>query len=157
MKGFNLSAVAIGFLTLIPYLFAILGMLAWAEYADRTGQKIVNLAAALLLGAIGFGLYIFAGSLSLSILFVTFALVGITAARGVFWSIPPRLLTGVGAASGIAFINTIGTAGGFAGPAMMGVLKDETGGFTTGILAMAAIMLITALLAASLKLAVKQE
>jgi ACS family tartrate transporter-like MFS transporter len=157
LKEFRLSDLTIGFLTFIPYLFAILGMLAWAEYADRTGKKIDNLSAACVLGAIGLGVYMFAGSLSLSLLCITLALIGVTAARGIFWSIPPRILTGVGAAGGIAFINTIGTAGGFFGPYMMGVLRDQTGGFGRGILAMAVIMLVTALLAASLKLAVKHE
>jgi sugar phosphate permease len=157
LKEFQLSNLTIGFLTFIPYLFATLGMLAWADYADRTGKKIVNLAAACLLGALGFGAYLYVGSLSLSLFCVTLALIGITAARGVFWSIPPRILTGVGAAGGIAFINTIGTAGGFAGPYMMGALKDATGGFDAGIMAMAGIMIVTSLLAASLKLAVKHE
>jgi len=157
LKEFQLTDLTIGFLTVIPYLFAILGMLAWAWYADRTGQKIVNLAAACFLGMIGLGAYLYAGSLSFSLFCLTLSLIGVTAARGIFWSIPPRLLTGVAAAGGIAFINTIGTAGGFVGPYMMGVLRDQTGGFERGIMAMAGVMLITALLAASLKLAVKHE
>jgi hypothetical protein len=39
----------------------------------------------------------------------------------------------------------------------MGVLKDATGEFVTGILAMAAIMAATTMLSASLKLMVPQE
>jgi MFS transporter, ACS family, tartrate transporter len=157
LKEFQLSDLTSSVLTFIPYLFATLAMLAWAEYADRTGKKIANLTGSLLVGTLGLGAYLFASSLSLSLLCITFALIGITAARAVFWSIPPRMLTGIGAAGGIAFINTIGTAGGFVGPSMMGVLKDATGGFTYGIMAMAGIMFITTLLAASLKLTVKQE
>ena len=67
------------------------------------------------------------------------------------------VLTGVGAAAGLAFINSIGTAGGFFEPALMGWLKDATGSFQSGLLAMAGIMLATALVAASLKLIVKEE
>jgi MFS transporter, ACS family, tartrate transporter len=157
LKEYQLSDLAIGFLTVIPYLFAILGMLAWAWYADKTGQKIVNLALACLLAAVGFAALVVSGSLLIAVLDLSLALIGITAARGIFWSIPPRLLTGIGAAGGIAFINTVGTSGGGVGPVMMGALKDSTGGFETGILAMAAIMLATALLAISLKLAVRHE
>ena len=40
---------------------------------------------------------------------------------------------------------------------MMGWLKDWTGSFSAGLIAMAAIMLAATLLAASLKLLVKQE
>jgi len=154
-EGFGDTGIA-AFL-FIPYAIAILGMLAWAWHADRTGKKISNLALACLLGAIGFGVYNLSGNLVLSLVNVTLALVGITAARAIFWSIPPRLLTGVAAAGGIAFINTVGTSGGLVGPPMMGILRDATGGFGYGIAAMAGIMIVTTLLAASLKLTVKQE
>ena len=154
-EGFGDTGIA-AFL-FIPYAIAILGMLAWAWHADRTGKKISNLALACLLGAIGFGVYNLSGNLVLSLVNVTLALVGITAARAIFWSIPPRLLTGIAAAGGIAFINTVGTSGGLVGPPMMGILRDATGGFGYGIAAMAGIMIVTTLLAASLKLTVKQE
>ena len=69
-----------------------------------------------------------------------------------------RLIAPVcGPLCGLAFINSIGTLGGFVGPYMMGAFKDATGGFTTGILAMAGVMIVTTALAASLKLVVRQE
>jgi len=157
LKDFQFSNFTISVLTFILYLFAIVGMLAWAAHADRTGKKIVNLTLACFLGAIGLGAYTLLGSLSVALISLTSALIGITAARAIFWSIPPRLLTGVAAAGGIAFINTIGTMGGFFGPYMMGYLRDSTGGFGYGITAMAGIMVVTTLLAASLKFTVKQE
>jgi len=157
LKDFQFSNFTISVLTFILYLFAIVGMLAWAAYADRAGKKIANLTLACCLGAIGLGAYTLFGSLSVALISLTLALIGITAARAIFWSIPPRLLTGVAAAGGIAFINTIGTMGGFFGPYMMGYLRDSTGGFGSGITAMAGIMVVTTLLAASLKFTVKQE
>ena len=157
VKEYGLSNLTVGFLVAIPYLFATVGMLLWARWVDRTGKKIFNMTVALALGAAGFAGYLVSGSLVLSLVALTLALVGITAARGIFWAIPPRILTGMGAAGGIAFINSIGTFGGGVGPYMMGVFKDATGGFTTGIMAMAGIMVVTTALAASLKLMVRQE
>ena len=155
-EGMGDSEIAL--LLFLPYAAAILGMLGWAWLADRTGNKIGNLTLACLLGAAGFGLYYFwTGSLALSLVNLTLALVGITAARAIFWSIPPRLLTGIAAASGIAFINMVGTTGGFVGPYAMGVFRDATGDFSYGILAMAGVMAVTTVLALSLKLTVKQE
>ena len=40
---------------------------------------------------------------------------------------------------------------------MMGVLRDATGGFDTASCAMAGVMVVTTILALSLKLTVKQE
>ena len=44
------------------------------------------------------------------------AVSGVNAARALFWTIPPRFLSGLAAAGGLAFINSIGTMGGFVGP-----------------------------------------
>ena len=156
-KEYGLSNTAVGFLVAVPYVFATIGMLLWARLVDKTGKKIFNMTLALALGVVGLGGYMLSGSLLFSLIDLTLALVGITAARGIFWAIPPRILTGVGAAAGIAFINSIGTFGGFVGPYMMGVFKDATGGFALGILAMAGIMVVTTVLSASLKLMVRQE
>ena len=156
-KEYGMSNVAVGFLVAIPYVFATVGMLLWARWVDRTGKKIFNMTVALALGVVGLAGYMISNSLLLSLIVLSLALVGITAARGIFWAIPPRILTGMGAAGGIAFINSIGTFGGFVGPYMMGVFKDATGGFTYGILAMAGVMVVTTVLSASLKLMVRQE
>ena len=88
---------------------------------------------------------------------ITVVVIGVTTARAVFWSIPTRFLTGAAAAGGFAFINSVGTFGGFAGPLMMGWLKDLTGSFSAGILGMAAMLLISTLLTGSLKYFVKDE
>ncbi|HMI97519.1 MAG TPA: MFS transporter [Micropepsaceae bacterium] len=157
MQEYHLSSLTIGFLAAIPYVFATAGMLLWARHVDRTGKKIGNMVLCLGLATIGLAAYLFSGSLLISLIDLTLALVGVTAARGIFWAIPPRILTGAGAAAGLAFINSIGTFGGFVGPYMMGAFRDATGGFTTGIMAMAVVMVITTALAASLKLLVRQE
>jgi nitrate/nitrite transporter NarK len=66
-------------------------------------------------------------------------------------------VTGIGAASGLAFINSIGVMGGYFGPELMGTLKDLTGGYITGLLVMAGFLAASTLLAASLKLLIKVE
>jgi ACS family tartrate transporter-like MFS transporter len=64
----------------------------------------------------------------------------------VLWTIPTRFLTGIAAAGGLAFINSIGTFGGFVGPSIMGELKDLTGSFAAGLLALSGFMLVSVLL-----------
>ena len=153
----HLSNREVGFLSAVPYLFASAGMLVWAWYVDRAGQKIVNLTIACLLAAIGLAGSVMSGSFILALTGLTAALIGVTAARAIFWTIPTRFLTGVAAAGGLAFINMIGTMGGFAGPYMMGWLRQSTGSFIAGLLAMAVIMLVATAMAASLKLVVNRE
>ena len=129
----------------------------WARYVDQKGRRIVNLAIACLLGGAGLLAPIVSGSLALGLMGFSAALVGVTAARAIFWSIPTRFLTGAAAAGGLAFINSIGTVGGFVGPFMMGWLKEFSGSYIVGLTAVAAIMISAAVASMSLKLVVSKE
>jgi ACS family tartrate transporter-like MFS transporter len=157
LKEYHLSTIAIGWISAIPYLFASAGMILWARYVDEKGRRIVNLAVACLLGGIGLLAPIVSGSLSSAVIGFSVALVGVTAARAIFWTIPTRFLTGVAAAGGLAFINSVATLGGFVGPSMMGWLKEFSGSYIVGLSAVAAIMLAATAASMSLKLVISKE
>jgi nitrate/nitrite transporter NarK len=110
-----------------------------------------------LLGGIGLLAPIASGSVGLAVIGFSAALVGVTAARAIFWTIPTRFLTGVAAAGGLAFINSIATVGGFVGPSMMGWLKEFSGTYVAGLLAVAAIMLAATAASMSLKFFITRE
>ena len=61
------------------------------------------------MGAVGLVTAVLFSSLEMSFIGVCVATIGIAAARGIFWSIPPRFLAGLGSAGGLALINSIGT------------------------------------------------
>jgi nitrate/nitrite transporter NarK len=108
--------------------------------------------------AIGFAATVgFANMFWLSVACVALALIGINGARALFWSIPPRFLSAKAAAGGLAFINSIGTMGGFVGPSVMGWLTDQTGSYSAGLLAMTGFLLAGGVLSWSLKLFVPEE
>lgn len=158
LKTGNLSNVEIGFLSSGSYLLASIAMIAWASHVERHGRKIFHLGLSCLVSAVGFlGAVLFAHSFWMAVAWVTIALIGMNGARGLFWSVPPRFLTGVAAAGGLAFINSIGTMGGFVGPTVMGWLTDQTGSFSAGLLAMSSFLLLAALLSWSLRLFVGEE
>ena len=102
-------------------------------------------------------LAIVTSSFAVSLLWITLALSGITSARAIFWTIPTRFLTGVAAAGGLAFINSVATLGGFVGPYAMGWMRDATGSFSAGLMAMAALLALSTVTSWSLKLFVTNE
>jgi MFS transporter, ACS family, tartrate transporter len=157
LKGHDLSTTAIGWLAALPYLCGCIATVTWSAHVDRTGQRINNLVLACLVGAAGLVTSVLFSSLELSLLGICVALVGITAARGIFWSIPPRFLAGLGAAGGLAFINSIGTLGGVFGPLVMGWLREATGSFNMGLLVMAALIALSAVLTLAFRLLLKQD
>ena len=152
LKNHGLSNMQIGWLSAVPYLFATVGMLLWARLVDRRGQKIYNLMAALILGAVGLALSVVFTSLLPALACLSLALVGTISARTVFYTIPQGFLTGAAAAGGIAFINSVGAFGGFVGPYMVGFLKDTTGSFDAGMIGMAVILIVATAIAGALKL-----
>src|ERR1700749_1299796 len=132
-------------------------MIVWARYVDRSGHRLLNLAIACLLGGVGLLAPILSGSLTLALIGFTVALIGVSAARAIFWTVPTRFLTGVAAAGGLAFINSIGTVGGFVGPSMMGWLREFSGSYVVGLAAVAAIMVAATVASILLKLVVSNE
>ena len=157
LKEYHLSTWAIGWIAAIPYLFASAGMILWARYVDLRGRRVFNLAITCFLGGAGLVAPILSSSLAIALAGFSVALVGVTAARAIFWTIPTRFLTGVAAAGGLAFINSIGTVGGFVGPSMMGWLKEFSGSYVVGLTAVAVIMIAATVASVSLTLVVSKE
>ncbi len=143
LKTHGLSNLAVGFVSAVPYLFASVAMLVWAACVDRFGRKILNLTLGFLLATVGFVVSVGWTDLAPALIGLTIALVGVTSARAIFWTVPTSFLAGRGAAGGLAFISTIGSLGGFVGPFMVGWIKQETGSFILGLLALAAVLAIT--------------
>jgi sugar phosphate permease len=152
LKAGQLTNTEVGLVSSAPYVLATVALVAWGGRVARRGHAVLNLTIACAVSAAGFVLAVaFADRFWVSVAWITIAIVGINGARGLFWSIPPRFLTGIAAAGGLAFINSIGTMGGFVGPTVMGWLTDETGSYSAGLIAMGGFLLIAAMLSWSLR------
>lgn len=157
LKGHDLTTTQVGWLAAVPYLCGCVATVIWSGHVDRTGRRTGNLIMTCLVGAVGLVTSVLFGSFELSFIGICVALIGITSARGIFWSIPPRFLAGMGAAGGLALINSLGTLGGFFGPAAMGWLKDVTGSFDIGLMAMAGLIVLSAVFTFILRLVLKED
>ena len=147
LKTADLSSLDVGLLIAIPYAVASVAMILWARHVDHRGHVVSNLAIACLVGAIGLGVSALFSKAALLLTGITLALIGVTAARAIFWTIPGRFLTGIGAAAGFGYINTVAAFGGFLGPAMIGWIKGGSSSFAVGLAMMGGIMLLTTLAA----------
>jgi sugar phosphate permease len=152
LKAGQLSSMEIGFVTAAAYAVATAGLVFWGIFVARHGHAVMNLSIACAISAAGFVLAVlFADRFWIAVASITLALVGINGARGLFWGIPPRFLSDLAAAGGIAFINSVGTLGGFVGPGVMGWLTDHTGSYSAGLVAMGGFLFVSAALAATLR------
>jgi len=146
IKEFGLSSLQVGFLNALPGIVAVVAMVLWARHSDRTGERTWHVVGACLLASLGLVLAGFAGSVLAVLLALTLVNIGISSAKPPLWSMPTMFLSGSAAAAGIATINSIGNLGGFAGPAMIGWIKDLTGSFQGGLFFVAALLVLSAVL-----------
>ncbi len=97
--------------------FAAIAMVTVGRaFGPRPNERILHVALPLLLGGAAFAWSAFTGPLWLTMVALTLATLGIYAAIGTFWSLPTAILTGTGAAAGLALVNSIGNLGGLVGP-----------------------------------------
>jgi ACS family tartrate transporter-like MFS transporter len=143
----SLSNLQVGQLSVVPYLLGGIGMILWGRHSDRGNDRRWHLVASGVLATIGYALAGLASTPAISFLGLCLATLGVWSMFGVFWAIAADLLAGAAAAAGLAFINSVGTLGGFVAPLAMGYLRDVTGTFTGSLLALAAFAAFTALLA----------
>jgi ACS family tartrate transporter-like MFS transporter len=146
IKQLGVSSMTVGFLNAIPPIISVVAMVLWSRHSDRTGERTWHVVLACLAAAIG--LVVAAGSNSAVGLIAALTLVnvGISCAKPPLWSMPTMFLSGAAAATGIATINSIGNLGGFAGPVMIGWVKDQTGSFSGGLHFVAGLLVISAVL-----------
>jgi MFS family permease len=139
------DAGTVGFLTAIPYLCGAICMLVAGRLSDASGERAKFVAGLMIAAALGF---LSAGLFDRNLVLLIGALAvlgaGVVAAIPMFWTLPPKILAGAGAASGIALINTLGQLGGIVSPIMVGSVKDITGSTTPALYVICALCLFCA-------------
>jgi ACS family tartrate transporter-like MFS transporter len=143
----SLSTVEVGFISALPYLCATVGMILWNRHSDKTRERRWHVAGAALLTAVGFAGCTVLTAPALIVASLCVAAVGSFSLVSSFWTLPAAFLSGTAAAVGFAMINAVGSGiGGFAGPYVIGLLRDRTGSFSMALLPIAIAPVITALI-----------
>jgi MFS family permease len=137
----------IGLLTAVPYVCGAICMVVVGRLSDATGERRKFVFGLLVMSAIGF---FAAGFFDKQTGFLIVALAvmgaGVVASIPAFWALPPKLVTGAGAAGGIALINTLGQLGGIVSPIMVGRVRDLTGSTTPALYVIGTMSVICALI-----------
>ncbi|GLY65042.1 MFS transporter [Amycolatopsis taiwanensis] len=115
------SATNIGFLGVIPWIVAVIGMLLVARNSDRTGERRGHVIAMMLLAAVGlFGTIQFRHTPVAALICLSLVAVGVVGYLGPYWALAARVLSKEHTAVGLAAINSIAALGGFFGPYVIG-------------------------------------
>ncbi len=147
VQGLGHSMAMTGVIATIPYLVGVLGLAAWGWSSDRVRERRWHLIVASVLGGIGLAGAGWFGTSPWSVVAMSVAMLGLYGTRAVFWALPASFLTGSSAAASFAFINCLSQIGGYAGPVLVGWIKDETHNFEIALYFLAACSLLSAIVA----------
>jgi ACS family tartrate transporter-like MFS transporter len=142
VKAFGLSNLQTGFVSAIPFVVGVVSIVWWGRRSDAKMERRFHTAFPLFVAAAGMAAGAFLDDPTAKMVAFSIAGFGIFATLPVFWTLPTAFLSGAAAAGGIAIINSIGNLSGFAGPFVMGWVKDRTGSFTDGLLVLAGAALV---------------
>ena len=137
IQAMGFSTAATGFVTVVPYLCSVLAMILWGISSDRRKERVWHIALPALLASAGFGIAAATQDYRLALAALTVGEIGVVSAVGPLFSFPSSFLRGRAAAGGIAAFNMVGSFGSFSGPYLIGILRQETGGYAAGMAMMA--------------------
>lgn len=152
----HMGMVETGWLSSVPYVLAIAGMLLASYFSDKTLQRKVFVWPFLLVGAIAFYASYLVGTGNFWLSFVLLVIAGgaMYAPYGPFFAIITEILPRNVSGGAIALINSLGALGSFVGAYVVGYLNGTTGGFGASYIFMAGSLLLSAILT---MVAVKRE
>jgi sugar phosphate permease len=148
IKSSHIDIVSTGWLSSIPYLFAIIGMLLASYLSDKAGNRKLFVWPMLLAGAIAFYASYLIGADNFWISFVLLSIAGMMmyAPYGPFFAIIPEILPQNVSGIAMALINSFGALGSFGGAYVVGRLNAETGSFDASYLFMSAALFLSAII-----------
>lgn len=144
----QVSIVETGWLSSVPYLFAIIAMLISSYFSDKTLNRKIFVWPFLLIGAIAFYSSYLIGTSNFWLSFALLIIAGAVmyAPYGPFFAILTEILPANVTAGAIALINSLGALGSFAGSYLVGYLNGTTGGFGASYIFMSGSLFIAAVL-----------
>lgn len=159
----DINIIQTGWLSAIPYLFAIIGMITSSYFSDKILNRKIFIWPCLFIASLAFyGSYLSgAGNFWLSFVLLVIAGMMMYAPYGPFFAIITEILPANVTAGAIALINSFGALGSFVGSYIVGYLNGTTGGFGASYIFMAGSLLLSAIITIiavkNKEVAVKQE
>lgn len=144
----DVGIVATGWLSSVPYVFAIVTMLAASHFSDKSLNRKIFVWPFLLLGSVCFYASYLIGPDHFWFSFALLVIAGAAmyAPYGPFFAVITELLPQNVAGGAMALINSFGALGSFIGAYIVGYLNGETGGFGASYIFMAGSLLLSAIL-----------
>jgi sugar phosphate permease len=144
----EMNIIRTGWLSSLPYAFAVVGMLAASYFSDKTLNRKAFIWPFLFVAALAFYASYLIGTTNFWLSFVLLIIAGTAmyAPYGPFFAIITEVLPANVTAGAIAIINSFGALGSFVGAYIVGYLNGTTGSFSASYIFMAGALLLAAII-----------
>ncbi|WP_058910468.1 4-hydroxyphenylacetate permease [Entomohabitans teleogrylli] len=158
LQSFNTgsSNVTIGLLAAIPQFCTIIGMVWWSRRSDRKKERKMHTILPFLFAAVGWLLASATDHSVIQLLGIIMASVGSFTAMAIFWTTPDQVISMQARAVALAVINAIGNVGSGVSPLLIGILRDTTGSFSSGLWFVAGLLVLGALVLLRIPMSTKE-
>src|SRR3954468_12203849 len=144
----EMSIIKTGWLSSLPYAFAVIGMLTASYFSDKTLNRKAFVWPFLLVASLAFYCSYLTGTSNFWLSFVLLVIAGAAmyAPYGPFFAIITEVLPANVAGGAIALINSLGALGSFVGSYIVGYLNGATGGFSASYIFMSGALFLSAII-----------
>jgi len=135
--------VTVGVWAAIPALLTVAAMPIWSLRSDRRRERLWHVTIPMALAAAGWLLVTLAAAPMVRFAGLALVSIGAFCGMSIFWTLPATLLSRAARPAGIALISTMGMFGSAVSPSIIGFLRDRTGTFSSGLLYMVALLVVS--------------
>jgi sugar phosphate permease len=139
----DMDIVTTGWLSSVPYILAIFGMLCASYFSDKSLNRKVFIWPFLLIASIAFFAAYLLGTSNFWISFILLVIAGgaLYTPYGPFFAVITEILPKNVVGGALGLINSIGALGSFIGSYLVGYLNGSTGGFEASYILMSVALL----------------
>lgn len=145
----GLTNAEAGLMSAVPWVFAALSLFIASRIASNTGRRVSLLIVILVFCGVGMLISSLTNDPHIALVGLCMGAC-IQAAVPLIYTITSHEFEGTQNAVALAFVNSFGNIGGFLGPYLLGVLRDGTGGDSSGLLLLSSSFFIAAMLSTQL-------
>jgi sugar phosphate permease len=142
LGSFGLSTWETALYNMLPFAAATVCMLIWSRIADGSLSRNVATAVPLALTAAALFGTLVTTSLSVTLVLLGLALIGVYSLKGPFWSMVTEALPTPIVGAGLAAINSLAHIWTSVSVALVGLIRQQTGSFAVGLAPLAIVALI---------------
>lgn len=135
--------VTVGVWAAIPALLTVAAMPIWSLRSDRRRERLWHVTIPMALAAAGWLLVTLAAAPMVRFAGLAMVSIGAFSGMSIFWTLPATLLSRAARPAGIALISTMGMFGSAVSPSIIGFLRDRTGTFSSGLLYMVVLLVVS--------------